>query len=234
MSTEADLPAELRSSVERFIATNVAVAGVTRGLGTTYSIDLAGTSFHQDLIVAIARRYPGEAYAAACLLREPTNEHDPNAIRVYVDGHHIGFLKSSDAPKWQACLRDCERRNLVLCARASFYGPTRWGVELCVRREPPRLDHEEIAAQLAAGDPIRRELDKIASARLSGAAQRWNLKLSKRGRRYQLLPGNPYGHGARPPLSGWEGRVFTLEELDDLIAAAEESYAAAHGFEVDT
>jgi hypothetical protein len=27
--------------------------------------------------------------------------------------------------------------------------------------------------------------------------------------------------------------VFTLEELDDLIAAAEASYAAEHGFEVD-
>jgi hypothetical protein len=49
--------AELRSSVERFIAKNVAVAGLTRGLGTTCSIDLAGTSFHEDLIVTIGRRY---------------------------------------------------------------------------------------------------------------------------------------------------------------------------------
>ncbi len=114
-STREDLPEELRSSVDRCIATNAPVAGVTRGLGTSYSIDLAGTSFRKDLIVTIARRYPGEAYAAACLLREPTNEHDANAVRAFVDGHHVGYLKSSDAPKWQACILDCERRGLVLC-----------------------------------------------------------------------------------------------------------------------
>jgi hypothetical protein len=48
-----------------------------------------------------------------------------------------------------------------------------------------------------------------------------------------LLPGKPYGHGTRPPLTGWDGRVFTLEELEDLITAAEENYAAIYGFEID-
>jgi hypothetical protein len=232
-ATARDLPAELCASVERCLEANVPVAGVTRGRGTTNSVDAAGTSLRKDLIASIARRYPGETYAPACLLRDPTNADDANAVRVFVDGYHVGFLKAFDAARWQACLLDCERRDLVLCARATFYGPSRWGIELGVKREPPRSDPEEVVAQVAAGDPIRRELDKITSARLSGAVQKWDLKLSKRGREYRLLPGKPYGHGTRPPLVGWDGRVFTLEELEDLLATAEESFAATHGFEID-
>jgi len=166
-------------------------------------------------------------------LREPTNSEDANAVRVLVDGYHVGYLKAFDAPRWQPCLLDCERRGLVLCARATFYGPSRWGVELHVKREPPWSDDADVVAQVAVGDPIRQELDKITSTRLSGAARKYDLKVSKRAREYRLMPGKPYGHGTRPPLLGWEHRVFTLEELDDFLTTAEQTFAASHGFEID-
>jgi hypothetical protein len=47
----------------------------------------------------IARRYPERAEAPACLVREPTNTHDPSAVRVFVDGYHIGYLKAEDAKR---------------------------------------------------------------------------------------------------------------------------------------
>lgn len=32
----------------------------------------------------------------AVLVREPTNQFDPNAIAVYVDGRHVGYLRKED------------------------------------------------------------------------------------------------------------------------------------------
>jgi hypothetical protein len=84
------------------------------------------------------------------------------------------------------------------------------------------------------GDAVRRDIDKITATRLSGAAQKYGLKVSKRGRECHLLPGKPYGHGTRPPLVGWKGRVFALEELDDFFADFEAEHAASYGFEVDS
>jgi hypothetical protein len=218
-----DLSGEICASIERSFDSSTPVAGVTKGRGTTYSVDVAGTSHRTDVVVRISARYPPDTYAPACLRRDPTNEYDPNAVQVFVDGYHVGFLKRQDAEKWQACLMECERQGLTLCARASFYGPHRWGVELLVKREPPRSED-------GTSDPA---LDKTTYTRLSGIAKKYGLKASKRGSGYRLLPGKPYGHGARQPLTGWEDRVFALNELEDLLRSAERSYEAVYGFESD-
>lgn len=40
---------------------------------------------------------PGiEAGCEALLVREPTNQHDPNAVAVWIDGTHVGYLRKED------------------------------------------------------------------------------------------------------------------------------------------
>lgn len=218
-----DLDSALCASIARCLESHEQAPGVTRGRGTTHSINVAGTSHRSDLIARIAERFLEGMYAPACLLRDPANEHDPNAVKVFVDGYHVGYLKRADAERWQPCLAECERHGVVLCARASFYGPSRWGVELHVKREPPLVESGTSDA----------ELNRITATRLSGMAKKYSLKVSKRGDEYQLLVGKPYRHGARPPLTGWENRVFTLAELEGFLTSAEDAYAAEHGFEAD-
>jgi hypothetical protein len=33
----------------------------------------------------------------AILVREPDNAHDPNAVMVWIDGEHVGYLRKEDA-----------------------------------------------------------------------------------------------------------------------------------------
>jgi hypothetical protein len=47
---------------------------------------LAGVGYRQLEL----RRLPKSTRAA--LVREPNNQHDPNAIAVYVDGRHVGYV----------------------------------------------------------------------------------------------------------------------------------------------
>ena len=76
---------------------------------------VAGTSFHKDELLTLAhenidynlskkeleeeyygtdRIYQYEFFPDKVeLVPEPTNEHDPNAIKVIVDGQHIGYIK---------------------------------------------------------------------------------------------------------------------------------------------
>jgi hypothetical protein len=52
---------------------------------------LAGVNYRQGAL----RRLPKTTKAA--LVREPQNSHDPNAIAVYVNGRHVGYVPHDDA-----------------------------------------------------------------------------------------------------------------------------------------
>jgi hypothetical protein len=70
-------------------------------------------------------------------MREPTNPHDANAIRILVDGVHVGFIPADEAAAWQPVLLECERRNQVLVGLVTFVGPNGWGISVTLRDSLP-------------------------------------------------------------------------------------------------
>jgi hypothetical protein len=94
---------------------------------------VAGESYRTEAIRRIigSRRVPGVGdwdaglRETALLEREPTNPHDPNAIRVLLrDGHEyvkVGYLPHDDAPAWQPVLREVERHGALAACQASIY-----------------------------------------------------------------------------------------------------------------
>jgi len=50
------------------------------------------------------------------LFREPDNEHDPNAIRVEIAGHYLGYVTRQIAPEF-ASLMDEGKKLLALFVR---------------------------------------------------------------------------------------------------------------------
>lgn len=63
-------------------------------------IDVVGESFYQPAIRAACSWKPGADTFHECmaeLVPEPTNEHDPNCIRVEIDGQLVGHLSRADA-----------------------------------------------------------------------------------------------------------------------------------------
>ena len=97
-----------------------------------YRFSASGVSYHRDAVVSIARRkrdywelsdtqlagmYPDSekrvyAYGfpvVTCeLVPEPDNPHDPNAIRVVVDGRHVGYVPAAECAAVRSILRRAE------------------------------------------------------------------------------------------------------------------------------
>lgn len=58
----------------------------------------------------------------AVLVRDPTNVHDSNAVRVEVEGHTVGFLPRDDAPRFHAVLEELRSSNRSAVCRALLIG----------------------------------------------------------------------------------------------------------------
>ena len=61
-----------------------------------YNFDVVGESFHRDHLVALLKKNKvievGEFATSAMLQLEPTNDFDPNAVKVMVDGLQVGYV----------------------------------------------------------------------------------------------------------------------------------------------
>ena len=63
---------------------------------TGYNFDVVGESFQRDHLVALLKKNKvievGEFATSAMLELEPTNDFDPNAVKVMVDGLQVGYV----------------------------------------------------------------------------------------------------------------------------------------------
>lgn len=94
-----ELTPKVLAAVTKCHRTGRDVGVATIGEGNELSIEIAGTNHRQEAMRNISKLVggPGEKTAAAVVLSEPTNVFDKDAVRVLVDGVHIGFLPRGDA-----------------------------------------------------------------------------------------------------------------------------------------
>jgi hypothetical protein len=85
------------------------------------TLEVVGESRHQDTLWQIVggfRRDPVRHPCGAVLLPEPANPVDPNAIRVLVEGQHVGYLAREDAevylPGLRRLMASCETDHVAL------------------------------------------------------------------------------------------------------------------------
>lgn len=61
-----------------------------------YNFDVVGEAFQRDHLVALLKKNKvievGELQTQAMLELEPTNDFDPNAVKVMVDGLQVGYV----------------------------------------------------------------------------------------------------------------------------------------------
>lgn len=65
-----------------------------------YLVEVVGESRYQAALEEIAggrSAHSANVRRRALLVREPHNPHDPNAVRVEIDGHLVGYLSRTDA-----------------------------------------------------------------------------------------------------------------------------------------
>lgn len=89
-----------------------------------YDYDVVGEEHRRDAVLRIvsaasdeekARR---EAYRVAILEREPSNPYDKDAVKVTVDGEHVGYLPRKDAPHFGAFIEQVRKAGATCGVRA--------------------------------------------------------------------------------------------------------------------
>ena len=89
-----------------------------------YNYDVVGESFQRDHLLALIRSHKafdtGEIYTTATLEPEPTNEFDPTAVKVVVEGVQVGYIAKFDSAAVTQMIERSGKKDMKVPARIGF------------------------------------------------------------------------------------------------------------------
>lgn len=78
------------------------IEGIAYWTAWRWNLDVVGESYHRAALRAVMGIDPSTRHGmwigTATLVPEPSNPHDPNAVAVVIDGHHVGYIPRELAP----------------------------------------------------------------------------------------------------------------------------------------
>lgn len=95
------------------------------GSGSGFMIGIVGESYRQAALHALDHgrlRRGVRVTLTASLIPEPENPYDPQAIRVDIEGAHVGYLSRADAVWYQPVFAALAAQQLIAVARAKLMG----------------------------------------------------------------------------------------------------------------
>lgn len=117
-----ELSAQLLADAEACLSSGQDAGGCTVGIGKTTRVTVAGTPLRQDALrFLLSRRNGAGTGVPAVIMREPTNPHDPNAVRVLIDGVFVGYFFRDQAAAWKPVLLEVEQRGQILVGEADIF-----------------------------------------------------------------------------------------------------------------
>ncbi|ASY21078.1 hypothetical protein A1sIIA65_02310 [Candidatus Planktophila dulcis] len=92
--------------------------------GVDYNYDVVGESFQRDHLMALVRSHNafsvGEIYGIATLEPEPTNEFDPTAVKVVVEGVQVGYIPKFDSAAVTQMIGKSGKKEMQVPVRIGF------------------------------------------------------------------------------------------------------------------
>jgi hypothetical protein len=92
--------------------------------GVDYNYDVVGESFQRDHLMALVRSHNafsvGEIYGTALLEPEPTNEFDPTAVKVVVEGVQVGYIPKFDSAAVTQMIGKSGKKEMQVAVRIGF------------------------------------------------------------------------------------------------------------------
>lgn len=92
--------------------------------GVDFNYDVVGESFQRDHLMALVRSHNafsiGEIYGTAILEPEPTNEFDPTAVKVVVEGVQVGYIPKFDSPAVTQMIQESGKKSFEVPVRIGF------------------------------------------------------------------------------------------------------------------
>jgi len=98
------------------------------GADRTFPVPIVGESYRQATLKALAgdrRRAGEEVFFTAALIPEPSNPHDPNAVKVHIHGGgHVGYLGKDIAADYKAITEILVAAKAIGLCQAKLIGGT--------------------------------------------------------------------------------------------------------------
>jgi len=89
-----------------------------------YNYEIVGESFQRDHLVSLIRVHKafdtGEILTTATLELEPTNEFDPTAVKVMIEGLQVGHIPKYDSPAVTKMITKSGKNGMEVAARIGF------------------------------------------------------------------------------------------------------------------
>lgn len=89
-----------------------------------YNYDVVGESFQRDHLTSLIRAHDafntGVIYSSAVLEMEPTNNFDPYAVKVVVEGTQVGYIPKFDSPAVTKMIQESGKKVYEVPARIGF------------------------------------------------------------------------------------------------------------------
>ena len=100
-STRVDFIAQASSDLHADEDEDLVNTNESNSANIDYNYDVVGESFQRDHLVSLVRSHDafdkGEIFAMAILEPEPTNEFDPTAVKVMIEGIQVGYIPKFDS-----------------------------------------------------------------------------------------------------------------------------------------
>jgi hypothetical protein len=100
-SSTTDRPDFIKQASESIHGPEILSSPPTSNDNSEYNYDVVGESFQRDHLMALIRSHEafntGEILATAVLEPEPTNEFDPTAVKVVIEGVQVGYIAKFDS-----------------------------------------------------------------------------------------------------------------------------------------
>ena len=125
--TASDRPDFIRKASESIHGPEVPVVNASNSEaadGIDYNYDVVGESFQRDHLTALIRAHnafeSGEIFSTAVLELEPTNPFDPTAVKVVVEGVHVGYIPKFDSPAVTEMIKKRGKKEIEVPVRIGF------------------------------------------------------------------------------------------------------------------
>jgi len=119
-----DRPDFIAKASAAFHSNEVSVGNEQAAEDVDYNYDVVGESFRRDGLLAFVRSHKafdtGEIYGSAVLELEPTNEFDPTAVKVVVEGVHVGYIPKFDSPAVTEMIKKRGKKEIEVPVRIGF------------------------------------------------------------------------------------------------------------------
>jgi hypothetical protein len=115
---------KVQESGSRFVTRDPAAISLARSKGSDFNYEVVGESFRRDNLMKLIRSHNavsiGKILTTATLEPEPTNPFDSTAVKVLIEGLHVGYIAKIDSSIVTEMIKKSKKKSYEVPARIGW------------------------------------------------------------------------------------------------------------------